>query len=253
MISIRKSKIPKYLQNSEYYKSIQSEDLFELDEEHYREEIIINSFEDLIIYIRILDFWLVNEIPYEFYDWVFKNKDKINIEILNGSGDEGASGLITMTSLGSAALEYVIYINNAGESVDPYADAFQTSYTGGKSYIAHDSAGSIWYDSASSDRGYSIELNLKISPTEDSLRPIEGKAPDLFGMYVNDGSFEQEIQLYSDSIFISRLGRRFAIDLTDFTNLRFNSHNGQMQIWKKSSTDRDYSLLGDLCVVIVRV
>jgi hypothetical protein len=83
MISIRKSQIPKYLQDSEYYKSIQSDDPFELSDEHYRKEIIINFFEDLIIYIRILDFWLVNKFPDEFYDWVFKNKDKINMDILN--------------------------------------------------------------------------------------------------------------------------------------------------------------------------
>ena len=80
---INKNEIPKYLQDSEYYESIQSDDQFELSEEHYRNEIIINSFEDLLIYIRILDFWLVNKIPDEFYDWVFKNKDKINMDILN--------------------------------------------------------------------------------------------------------------------------------------------------------------------------
>ena len=224
-----------YISVSDGYFQIKSNGDPDLIE--YSIELLNYTVSELVSYVKDLPA-SVNGLSYI--------RDYFNIEILNGSGDEGASGLITMTSLESVALEYVVYINNAGESVDPYADAFQTSYTGGKSYIAHDSAGSIWYDSASSDRGYSIELNLKISPIEDSLRPIEGKAPDLFGMYVNDGSFEQEIQLYSDSIFISRLGRRLAIDLTDFTNLRFNGHNGQMQIWKKSSTDRDYSLLGDL-------
>jgi hypothetical protein len=83
MLSIRKSEITQYLQDSEYYKSIQSDDLFELDEKYYKEEIIIITFEDLISYIRILDFWLVNKIPDEFYDWVFKNKDEINMDVLN--------------------------------------------------------------------------------------------------------------------------------------------------------------------------
>ena len=58
---VHKSQIPEYLQDSEFYESTQSDGIFELSEEHYREEIIINSFEDLIIYIRILDFWLVNK------------------------------------------------------------------------------------------------------------------------------------------------------------------------------------------------
>jgi len=83
MILIRKREIPEYLHDSEYYKYILSDDPFELPDQYYREEIIINTFEDLIIYIRILDFWLVNKIPNEFYDYVFNNKDKINIDVLN--------------------------------------------------------------------------------------------------------------------------------------------------------------------------
>jgi len=224
-----------YISVSDGYFQIKSDGNSQLIE--YSIELLNYTVSELVSYVK--------DLPAS-QDGLSYIRDYFSIEILNGSGDDGASSLINMTSFGSSALEYVVYINNAGESVDPYADAFQTSYAGGKSYIAHDSAGSIWYDSSSSDKGYSIELNLKISPTEDSLRPVESKVPDLFGMYINDGNFEQEIQLYSDSIFISRLGRRFAIDLTDFTNLRFNGHNGQMQIWKKSSTDRDYSLLGDL-------
>jgi hypothetical protein len=83
MISINKNKIPNYLQDSEYYKNIQSDEHFEISKEHYKQYIIINTFDDLISYIRILDFWLVNDIPDEFYDWVFKNKYKINIDVLN--------------------------------------------------------------------------------------------------------------------------------------------------------------------------
>jgi len=83
MLPVGKSEIAKYLQDSVFYETIESNGTFELSEEHYKEEIIINSFEDLIIYIRILDFWLVNKIPDEFYDWVFKNKDKINMDVLN--------------------------------------------------------------------------------------------------------------------------------------------------------------------------
>ena len=71
ILSIRKSEISEYVWNSILYENIQSDEPFELSEEHYRKEIIINTFEDLIIYIRILDFWLVNKIPNEFYDWVF--------------------------------------------------------------------------------------------------------------------------------------------------------------------------------------
>ena len=62
MQSLHKNEIPEYLKDSEFYKSIESDELFEIPIEYYKQEIIINTFEDLIIYIRILDFWLVNKI-----------------------------------------------------------------------------------------------------------------------------------------------------------------------------------------------
>ena len=173
-------------------------------------------------------------------------RDYMRIEILNDSGSLSASELVSFNGSGINSLDSIIYINNPAESVDPYTDAFQTSFAGGKSYIAHDSPGNPWYDRASSDIGYSIELDIKVSALEDSLRPIDTKSPDLFGVYINDGNYDQEIQLYSSGISISRLGYRLGVDLSEFTKLRFNGSNGQMQIWKKSIGERDYSLLGKL-------
>ena len=80
MYTLNKNEIPNYLKNSELYDNIVSKDdeLFDIPREYYKKEIIINTFDDFINYIRILDYWLVNKIPDEIYKWVFDNKDKIN-------------------------------------------------------------------------------------------------------------------------------------------------------------------------------
>jgi len=67
MQSLHKNEIPEYLKDSEFYKGIESNEYFEIPIEYYKEKIIINKFEDLVSYIRILDFWLVNKIPDEIY------------------------------------------------------------------------------------------------------------------------------------------------------------------------------------------
>jgi hypothetical protein len=56
--------------------------LSRFQKEFFKNELEINTFEDLVSYIRIFDYWMVNKIPIHFYDWVFKNKDKININLL---------------------------------------------------------------------------------------------------------------------------------------------------------------------------
>jgi len=34
-------------------------------------------------YIRIFDYWMINKTPIEFYKYIIKNKDKINMNLLN--------------------------------------------------------------------------------------------------------------------------------------------------------------------------
>jgi len=73
MQSLHKNEIPEYLKDSEFYKGIESDDSFEIPIEFYKKEIIINTFEDLISYIRIIDFWLVNKIKMNLLFEYFPN------------------------------------------------------------------------------------------------------------------------------------------------------------------------------------
>lgn len=178
-------------------------------------------------------------------------RDHFNIEILNGSGDESAINLIDFTSYNSQDIEHIIYILNVEESIDPYSDSFQTSFSGGKSYIYHDSSGSLWYDSASSEKGYAIEFDVKVENVQDSLRPNKVSEKDIFGIYINDGSYEQEMQLSQNGVFINKFGKRLDIDFTNFTKIRISAKQGNMDIWKKAEDESEYSFAGSCALAEV--
>ena len=75
--------IPTYLKKSELSKNIGSNGSFDIPIEFFKKELIINTCQDLIEYIKFFDYWMINDIPNEFYNFIFKNKDKINMDILN--------------------------------------------------------------------------------------------------------------------------------------------------------------------------
>ncbi len=56
----------------------------EIQSKYFCENIIINNIDDLIFIIGVLDYWQINDTPYEIYDYVFKNKDLIesNFELI---------------------------------------------------------------------------------------------------------------------------------------------------------------------------
>ena len=76
--------IPEFLKDSELCKNIESSnEPFDVPIKFFKKEIIIITFEDLIDYIKILDYWMIINTPDEIYDWVFKNKRDIDINLLN--------------------------------------------------------------------------------------------------------------------------------------------------------------------------
>jgi hypothetical protein len=82
-INLTINDIPDFLKDSELCKNIVSDESFDIPIELFRKDIIINTCQDLIDYIRIFDYWMINKIPDKFYKFIFGNKDKININLLN--------------------------------------------------------------------------------------------------------------------------------------------------------------------------
>ena len=75
--------IPDYLTSSELYKNMNSNEPFDIPSEYFKKDIIINTFDDLIKYIRILDYWMVTKNPPESYKFILDYTETINIQILN--------------------------------------------------------------------------------------------------------------------------------------------------------------------------
>jgi len=86
--SLNINDIPDYLISSELYENINSNkytdnNIIEIPSEYYEKNIFINTPDDLIKYIRILDYWMVTKNPPEFYRFILENTKLINIQLLN--------------------------------------------------------------------------------------------------------------------------------------------------------------------------
>lgn len=91
MLSICLTQIPDFLKGSGLYENFMeiringnvSDDIIFIPDKYIDQSVIINNFEDLIYYIRILNFWRVYKIPNEIYKWILENKDIVNMFLLN--------------------------------------------------------------------------------------------------------------------------------------------------------------------------
>ena len=85
-MEIKLKDIPEYLKNSELFRifkdSSDDNDITIIDPTHNNKEIIIESFSDLILYLDIFRYWMMDEFPNKlFYDFVLKNRNNDIIDI----------------------------------------------------------------------------------------------------------------------------------------------------------------------------
>jgi len=81
-IALTKNDIPKYLQKSRLYENIESDDPFEVPEEFFEKELVIDTFDNFVSYLVIFDYWMLDKYPNEIYIFIIENKDKINMDLL---------------------------------------------------------------------------------------------------------------------------------------------------------------------------
>ena len=70
------SDIPEFLQNSELYMNMESNDNFDILKKYYKNNLKIDSIEDFYHILHTLRFWSIVDIPFEIYDYIIFNKKK---------------------------------------------------------------------------------------------------------------------------------------------------------------------------------
>ena len=85
MVKVTISQIPDFLKQSTLYKSLSELDndlSFDIQDDFFKNEIIINTDQDVISYIEMFDYWMIDIIPNDFYKAILKIKDDIDINLL---------------------------------------------------------------------------------------------------------------------------------------------------------------------------
>lgn len=168
-------------------------------------------------------------------------QDFYNIEILNFAANLSALDLIDFAPDSDGSV--VIDILNKQNIIDPNIDNSQSSVTGGKAFISHNSYGTPWVDYVNASTGYSLEFEMKVSSFQDSIRPVNVNSPGVTGVYFNDGLFENSIIVNSSGMFIKDVNKNLSVNLNEFTKIRINAKEGIAKIWKKEITDSEFVFL----------
>lgn len=161
-----------------------------------------------------------------------------SIDSINGSSDFPAVNLSSFSF--REMIDIKLPLVNSQFEIDPYVDNPQSSVSGGKAFISHSSIGNPWYDYANSESGYSIEFEFKLNDFQDGLRPLYSSSPDMVGLYINDGSFDQKFHFNNNGVYVGDNQKNIPVNLNEFVKIRISARDGVSRVWKKESSDNEF-------------
>ena len=170
----------------------------------------------------------------------FFTKNLLKAEPLNGLENQSASRLYdiqiseTFPSLTLTGRFKLIDSDNP----NPY------SYTsGGKWFYSHRKYGTPWFEKVSNTRGWTVDFDIIVDSVEDSDRPSSVDGPEGLGLYVNDGTYYENIHFLTQEVILGQTRESVLYDTTTFTKFRVTGKGDQLKIFAKKDTDLYYNLL----------
>jgi len=172
--------------------------------------------------------------------------DHYTIEVVGGYGNSDSSILSdsdTWQKIISSSNDIMFYTRSSSVlsselDPDPY------SYVaGGKCFFSHDRPGTDWFDYVNSKNGYTVDLDIFLYSVEDSRRSINTEVGDGFGVYINDGVFEETIEFRSGEIIFKDSNSSVDFDFSGKVNFRFTGKDGGLKVFAKSESDSNHSLV----------
>lgn len=134
------------------------------------------------------------------------------------------------------------------EVVDAYNSSPYGTYSTGKWFYSHRKKGTPWFERVDNSRGWTVDFSLRMESYEDSDTPSNVIKPKGCGLYVNDGSYSENVWFLPQEIVFEGSGNSFVYDTTEFADYRLIVKNSKMRLYGKKASEQSYSIIADTVV-----
>jgi hypothetical protein len=179
-----------------------------------------------------------------------------NVTALNSTEGQEATGLnpvsgpgpigggVPLSALNDTYNGFTVVLGTF-QAVDPYDPDPYSKTAGGKWFYSHRKPGTPWVNSVSNSKGWTIDFDVQINGIEDSDRPSDVDNPEGAGLYVNDGTYYENLYFFPQEIVVASTGKSYPIDATSVNQYRITVQGQSMQVYSRTPDDLSYNLLID--------
>ena len=107
---------------------------------------------------------------------------------------------------------------------------------GGNTYFTQNIPGTYWFDNVSNDKGWTIDFNLKVADIKNSESVLSETINNGVGIYVNDGTKKEIIEILTQEIIFKKAGEKVVFDTTGENDYRIIGKGDNLKLFVKSSS-----------------
>ena len=116
--------------------------------------------------------------------------------------------------------------------------------TGGKLYFSQSEKGSKWFDIVDNKKGWTVAFSMKVFSLADDVKSSATDKPDGFGIYVNDGTYQEVVHFFTDQIVFRNSDSYAAFDTTISTEYVLVGKGRSITLYYKGDNGK-YHVLND--------
>jgi hypothetical protein len=136
----------------------------------------------------------------------------------------------------------------SGDATTSVSDALYIDTTpGGRLYYSQRERGSVWFDDVTSEEGWTVEFSLSVSNVADAQTSYQTDSDDGVGVYVNDGTHQEVVWFFKDSILLKHANLRIAYD-TSSSEYVLCGKDSSLKLYARSSSS-EYAELASVQLV----
>ncbi len=197
----------------------------------YSTSLVNKSVNDIIDELKAL-----TSSNYYFFSLYFE------IFTINNVGTQSASRL---NPISKKRVFPSIELSGKYQIVDPYTLNEYGSVSTGKWYYSHNKNGTPWFERVDNAKGWTVDFGLRVDSVEDSDTPAKTSSPKGIGVYVNDGTFCENLWFFPQEIYFENAKKIFTYDTTLMTDYRLIGKDNKIKLYGKKSSDVSYEQIAE--------
>ncbi|MFW6015788.1 MAG: hypothetical protein ACOCRK_05075, partial [bacterium] len=139
--------------------------------------------------------------------------------------------------------------NISNNFIVPYSEYKEEEFSisgGGVWYYTQNTPGTKWFDIVDNNKGWTVDFELGVEGVENNDNFMVEDKNEGVGIYVNDGTYKEVINFFTQEISFYYADKSFIFDTTKKIKYRLTGQKNKLILYAKKNNQKKYRMISEI-------